>query len=204
MPAKSAAQQRLMGAALSAKKGAEPISKKVSDVSKSMSKKELQRYAGTKHKGLPKKVKKESSMLEVYGVRKPFDECGQPMDLVVKIDPMRGVSGMGMSPEMFEATYIDEKEACGVAESLYKEYSAGVQALEEKKTMTGDKIKKTIDALEKKRKAHMDMVKENPKEASTHREKIADLTSKIDDLMNKMEKIEKSKKQIEKEDKKEK
>jgi hypothetical protein len=51
-------QQKLMGLALSVKKGDTPkskVSKKVQDMSKKMSKKDLEDFASTKHKGLPSK-----------------------------------------------------------------------------------------------------------------------------------------------------
>jgi hypothetical protein len=54
-------QQKLMGLALSVKKGDTPkskVSKKVQDMSKDMSKKDLEDFASTKHKGLP--IKKET------------------------------------------------------------------------------------------------------------------------------------------------
>ena len=56
-------QQKLMGLALSVKKGDTPkskVSKKVQDMSKDMSKQDLEDFASTKHKGLPEKKKKES------------------------------------------------------------------------------------------------------------------------------------------------
>ena len=52
-------QQKIMGLALSVKKGDTPktkVSKKVQDMAKKMSKKDLEDFASTKHKGLPKKV----------------------------------------------------------------------------------------------------------------------------------------------------
>ena len=52
-------QQKIMGLALSVKKGDTPkskVSKKVQDMAKEMSKKDLEDFASTKHKGLPKKV----------------------------------------------------------------------------------------------------------------------------------------------------
>ncbi len=51
-------QQKLMGLALSVKKGDTPkskVSKTVKDLAKDMSKKDLEDFASTKHKGLPKK-----------------------------------------------------------------------------------------------------------------------------------------------------
>ena len=59
MPALSQQQQKLMGLALAYKRGKVPasdVSKSVKDLASSMSEKELEKYAGTSHKGLPKKV----------------------------------------------------------------------------------------------------------------------------------------------------
>jgi hypothetical protein len=55
MPAKSEAQQRLMGMALAAKRGKGHFSGKVQEVAKSMSEKQLKDFAKTKHEGLPEK-----------------------------------------------------------------------------------------------------------------------------------------------------
>jgi len=59
MPALSQQQQKIMGLALAYKRGDVPdskVSKSVKKLASSMSTKELEKYAGTKHKGLPKKV----------------------------------------------------------------------------------------------------------------------------------------------------
>ena len=59
MPALSQQQQKIMGLDLAYKKGKVPaskVSKSVKDLASSMSTQELEKYAGTKHKGLPKKV----------------------------------------------------------------------------------------------------------------------------------------------------
>lgn len=57
MPAKSENQQQLMAMALRYKRGQmKNASEKVKAVAKNMSEKELEKYAGTSHKGLPKKV----------------------------------------------------------------------------------------------------------------------------------------------------
>jgi hypothetical protein len=61
-------QQKLMGLALSVKRGDTPkskVSQKVQDMSKKMSEKDLEDFASTKHKGLPKKKKKETKEDEV-------------------------------------------------------------------------------------------------------------------------------------------
>ena len=62
MPAKSAAQQKAAGAALSAKRGDTPKSK-LKGASKqmveSMSEKQLEEFASTKRKGKPERVAKK-------------------------------------------------------------------------------------------------------------------------------------------------
>ena len=60
MPAKSKAQQQLMAIALAAKQGKlakSKISKQAQKLAASMSTKELEKFAKTKHKGLPQKLK---------------------------------------------------------------------------------------------------------------------------------------------------
>lgn len=59
MPAVSKQQQKFMGLVLAYKRGEVPaskVSKNVKQVAAAMSEKELEKYAGTKHKGLPKKA----------------------------------------------------------------------------------------------------------------------------------------------------
>ena len=63
-------QQKLMGLALSVKKGKTPkseVSKKVKDVASSMSEKDLEDFASTKHKGLPKKVEPKENYMNMVG-----------------------------------------------------------------------------------------------------------------------------------------
>ena len=65
MPALSKKQQQFMGLVLAYKRGEVPaskVSKNVKQVAAKMSEKELEKFAGTEHKGLPTKVKKESSL----------------------------------------------------------------------------------------------------------------------------------------------
>jgi len=63
MPATSQQQQKIMGLSLAYKRGDVPaseVSAEVKKIAKSMSEKELEKYAGTKHKGLPKKVSEDT------------------------------------------------------------------------------------------------------------------------------------------------
>jgi hypothetical protein len=56
MPAKSKQQQKFFGVVKAMQSGDIP---KKGEAGKDMSKKEVDKYASTKHKGLPKKVKRE-------------------------------------------------------------------------------------------------------------------------------------------------
>jgi len=85
MPSLSIQQQKLMGLALAYKRGkvaSSDVSKTVKQLANSMSEKELVKYAGTKHKGLPKKVgetkttmtREEINKLVSDAVREVMDE----------------------------------------------------------------------------------------------------------------------------------
>ncbi len=66
MPSLSQQQQKLMGLALAYKRGkvsSSDVSKTVKQLANSMSEKELEKYAATKHKGLPKKVGESKSTM---------------------------------------------------------------------------------------------------------------------------------------------
>ena len=95
----SKAQQKAAGAALAAKKGDAP-KKDLKDASKEMmkmSKAELEKIAGTKHKGLPEKVKEasekkcnhtaEGKKCPVHGLK----ECGSMYETVELVDDFEEV-----------------------------------------------------------------------------------------------------------------
>ena len=202
MPAASKQQQKLMGIVRAIQKGdmkPSQASGKAKEMAKSMKKSDVKDFASTKHKGLPKKVKKEGVIenARFYAVRKPSGELAEK-DMVFEFNPLEGVQKLNVMQDDVLSVTTDETEAQRIAAEAYGKYCNEVQALEEKKGKVGDKLKKTIDHLEKKRKEHVDMAKEDPKNASQHKEHIAKLASQIDDLMSKMEKIEKSKKNVEK------
>lgn len=139
---------------------------------------------------------------QLFAVQKPYSGC-QLTSLVKPIDPLMGIgAGHKLVPDQVHAIFADQDMAKDVANELYEEYGKKQKALEEKKGTVSDKLKKAIDTLEKKRKEHMDLAKEDPKNASKHKEHIAQIMDKVDDLMTKLEQIEKSKKPTE--DKKEK
>ena len=59
MPAKSKQQQRFFGVVKAMQSGDIPKKGEAGEVASDMSKKAVDKYAGTKHKNLPKKVKRE-------------------------------------------------------------------------------------------------------------------------------------------------
>jgi hypothetical protein len=205
MPATSKQQQRLMGIVRALQTGAmkpSKASKQAQAMAKSMKKSDVKDFASTKHKGLPKKVKKEEMTLEIpkmYMVRKPME--GLTVDkMVYEINPLEGIQ-----PLNIEMNDVHAEDAQQIAAEAYQKYCDEAIALEEKKDATSGKIKKAIDQLEKKHKEHLTLAKDDPKSASKHKEHIAKIATQIDDLMTKLERIEKSKKEIKKaEDKKDK
>ncbi len=199
MPAVSKKQQKFMGIVHGLQKGTikpSEVSKKAQNVAKDMKPKAATDFASTKHKGLPSKVKKENvdgAIDTLYMVKKPYSGC-ELTSLVHKIDPLVGLSGSEVVPDQVHGVFPDQDQAMAMAEMLYEEYCTKMEALEEKKGAVTGKISSAIDSLEKKRKEHVDMAKEDPKNASQHKDKIAMLATKIDDLMSKLEKVERSKK----------
>jgi hypothetical protein len=207
MPSVSKQQQKLMGLVHALQKGdVKPgkASKTAQAMAKSMDPKDVTKFAATKHKGLPKKVKKENmGTPSMYVVRKPTGELAET-DLVLELNPLEGIQPLNIMQDDVLSVHHDETEARRIAAEAYRKCMDEAFQLEEKKGKVGDKLKKAIDQLEKKRKEHVDMAKEDPKSTSKHKEAIAKIATQIDDLMSKMEKIEKSKKNVEKvEDKKE-
>jgi len=81
MPAQSQQQQKLFGLALSVKRGETPRSEVSDDVLKivdTVSEKDIEDFAGTEHKGLPKKVesKLRSIVREIFRER-VIEELGK-------------------------------------------------------------------------------------------------------------------------------
>ena len=205
MPAASQQQQKLMGIVSALQKGdmkPSQASGKAKEMAKSMKKGDVKDFASTKHKGLPKKVKKEDyDPTKMYVVLRPVDNL-DAAGLIKELNPLQGLAPLNVNMEDVISVTADASQAQEIAAEAYKKYMEESFQLEEKKGKVGDKLKKTIDHLEKKRKEHIDMAKEDPKSSSQHKEHIAKLASQIDDLMSKMEKIERSKKNVEKKEEK--
>jgi hypothetical protein len=202
MPSKSVKQQRLMGMVRAAQKGElEDPSPTVKKLAKTMTKKSAAEFASTKHKGLPKVVKKTKKTIKenyenkvgmLHIVQKPYDGCSCDK-MMHQVDPMHGHS---LDPQTIHGIYGTPEEAMKVAESLYKGHMDSMKKLEEKKETVTKKLTSAINMLEKKRKDCMNMVKENPNDAQSHKAKISEISSQIENLMDKLENVSKSKKEI--------
>lgn len=175
------------------------VSKQAQKMAKSMKPGDVTKFAATKHKGLPKKVKKEGDTSKMYLVRKPMEGLTAEK-LVMELNPLEGVAPLNIMQDDVHSVHHDEKEAQRIAAEAYKQHCDEVQALEEKKGMVSEKIKKAMGELEKKRSSCVESIKENPKEATKYREEAAKCTTQIDELISKLERIEKSKKLIKKEE----
>ena len=77
MPASSKAQQRFFGVVKSMQKGDKPKTGKAGKIAKRMSKKDVDKYASTKHKGKPEKVKQETLVRQL--IRKMVREIWSEM-----------------------------------------------------------------------------------------------------------------------------
>lgn len=195
MPATSIKQQQAMGIARGIQKGEIKPKKGTTSakIAKTMKPKDVKDFASTEHEGLPKKVKKENAdgaVDTLYMVKVPFDGCSAN-SLVAPINPLQGSEH---PHDQVHGVYPDQDQAQKVADGLYEDHCARMEALEEKKNDVADKITKAIEEFEKKRKEHVDAAKADPKNAGQHKQHIAQFATKIDDLMSKLEKVEKSKK----------
>jgi uncharacterized protein (DUF1810 family) len=119
MPASSQQQQKLMGLALSYKRGnvsSSEVSSTVKKLADSMSEKELEKYAGTSHKGLPKKVGETKIKVENLKkmVQDAVEEVMQERLSMKKLTPeqkQRYIESIGRYNEYKEAIYRSKQLA---------------------------------------------------------------------------------------------
>ena len=139
MPAKSKSQQRFMGMVHAAQKGEAPASAAVAKAASQMDKEDAEDYASTKHKGLPKKVKKETKVRNL--IRKMVREImkedfagAYPKEHRKKFDNMRrkqsevlGYTLTGtndIKTEIDDATIKEERDY----KAEYKKYGSSTKA----------------------------------------------------------------------------
>lgn len=203
MPAVSKAQQQAAGAALAAKKKGKTAGLKGAAKSMAkMTKKELEKYASTKHKGLPKHIKESVEENDMLGHGHPGceDNVGQ-IFVVLKPSPgsspedlMHATHAFGMhqfDPTQVHGIYPDEKQAQQIAEAACSAMEERLQSIEEKKQEVTNKIEETIKKLQKEVNRCMEEGLD---------ERAQRVIQKIADLRGKHGMVEASKKEIKKEE----
>ena len=116
MPSKSKAQQRFFGVVRGIQKGSGKGSKAAKDVARQMDKDDVKKYASTKHKGLPNKVKQETKVRrlirkmvrEIIKEKKLTEASGVEKVLYMAdhgYGKLAGKTVDGMSANLFKAVY---------------------------------------------------------------------------------------------------
>ena len=146
MPAQSKQQQKFMGIVRAIQKGEQPaskFSKKAQDAADDMKKKDVEKFASTKHKGLPKKVEqalreKIKSMVEDY-----VESCGYVVSAKDPNYKLKSPGGTGEEdrelkenagvPNKMRAGFkkLKNKEGLSIEErdELYKAYKGIVELM---------------------------------------------------------------------------
>lgn len=215
MPASSEAQQKAAAIALKAKETGD--TKGLKGPAKTMlrmSKAELKKFASTKHKGLPKHVKKKKKInegavenepmqnLQFWVVIKPHSYESNINDICTEVTPFQfnEMCMEGLTPDQVHGFYIDQPEAQNTAKQLLTDLQDKAIALEELKTKVTDALQKKIDELQKLAETHMKSMKDNPDAAEAHQMKAESYLSKIRELRSKHKMVEGAKKDVAKQD----
>ena len=180
MPSLSQQQQKLMGLALAYKSGKVPtsdVSKTIKQLANSMSEKELEKYASTSHKGLPKKVgETKTSMTK--------EEINQ-----LVADAVREVMSEKFSTKVLTS---EQKQQYIEAISKYNEYR---EVVHRSKTLPEvvSEIKRMVEFASK------NMVEESGDwfEGVSHRRKSKQLKESVNEFQKISEKIVKLQKTLE-------
>ena len=180
MPSLSAQQQKLMGLALAYKRGkvsASDVSKSVRQLANSMSEKELADFAGTSHKGLPKKVRETKSTM-----------TKEEMNQLVA-DAVREVMSEKMNTKVLTS---EQKQQYIEAISKYNEYRSVVHRSKQLPEIVGE-IKRMVEFASK------NMVEESGDwfEGVSHRRNSKRLKESVGEFQKISEKIVKLQRTLE-------
>ena len=121
-------------------KGSE-VSKKVKDVAKGMKKSDVKKYASTKHKGKPEKVKKEAIDKIREMIRMELESCGYVMSAKNPSHKLKSPGGTGEEDSKLKESKLNE----GEKENIYKLLVKYGNTPEDAKQM----VSKTYDYIKK-------------------------------------------------------
>ena len=205
MPAVSKAQQQAAGAALAAKKkGTTSGLKGAAKSMAKMTKKELEKVASTKHKGLPKHVNEsieeaqQPEMVDEVGsfwvVTRP-SEISTMEDIVFESNVLHFANQVrgGLYEEEVIGIYKEESKAVKTADQLIAAIQNKLKEIEDKKHTVTSKIEETIKKLQKEVNRCMEEGDDM---------KAQEMLQRIAELRNKHQMVEASKKEIEKSEEK--
>ena len=136
MPAKSKQQQKFFGVVKAMQKGDIPKKGEAGEVADDMSKKEVDKYAGTKHKGLPKKVKQETMKTS-------------RLKEIIREEFFKALEEAKMTPAKVQKVQRDLVKTIDALKKNFPMYKAAKEAGDEKKL---DKHRKIALDLTKKKK----------------------------------------------------
>jgi len=131
MPAVSQQQQKLMALALAYKRGeTKDVSAKVKEIADSMSEKDLEDFASTKHKGLPEKKKVEEGI--GLAVARAIDKTKPPLG---RSSLRRNVSQSLKMREIDKTSKKNRtfKHADSPGKKSFKDFTKDVEAAKNKK-----------------------------------------------------------------------
>ena len=144
MPAKSKQQQKFFGVVKAMQAGDIPKSGEAGEVAKDMSKKEVDKYASTKHKGLPKKVKKET--MKKSRIKE-----------IIREEFLIALSEAKMTPAKVQKLQKDLVTTIDLLKKNFPMYKAAKEAGDEKKLDKHRKI--ALDLTKKKKNLEIQMDK---------------------------------------------
>ena len=157
MPSKSKAQQRFMGLVHAFNKGdvkGSEVSKAVKDAAKSMKKKDTKKYASTKHKGLPNKVKSEAFDKIKEMIRMELEGCGYTMSAVNPKYKLKSPGGTGEQDRKLKESKLNEGEKETIEKLLVK-YGNTPEDAKQMVRKTYDYIKKAYRKANASKKAEI-------------------------------------------------
>ena len=120
MPAKSKQQQKFFGVVKAMQKGDIPKKGEAGDVADDMSKKDVDKYAGTKHKGLPKKVKQETMKMS-------------RLKEIIREEFFKALEEAKMTPAKVQKVQRDLVKTIDALKKNFPMYKAAKEAGDEKK-----------------------------------------------------------------------
>ena len=151
MPSVSKQQQKFFGLVRALQKGdvsPSSVTKKARDAAKDMKKSDVKKYAATKHKGLPRKVKGETKVKNL--IKKMVREILDEVQLDEKCQPGYMTHPTRKTKKMFGKTYrncVKKENTAPNHDGKAAPFGSGYKKAKERKLKEGFDLKKLEDAI---------------------------------------------------------